>query len=109
MNDHATSFLFGVERSVSGASWNAPKKAKENLIDLFKQEFDLTGAMSELLVNRNFNIEELSNFFDPKIKNLMPDPLVLKDMDKTINRLLKAILDKETIGIFGDYDVDGAC
>ena len=109
MNDHATSFLFGVEQSVSGASWIAPKKAKENLIDLFKQEFDLTGAMSELLVNRNFNIEELSNFFDPKIKNLMPDPLVLKDMDKTINRLLKAILDKETIGIFGDYDVDGAC
>ena len=109
MNDHTTSFLFGVERSVSGASWIAPKKAKENLKDLFKQEFDLTEAMSELLVNRNFNIEELSNFFDPKIKNLMPDPLVLKDMDKTINRLLKAILDKETIGIFGDYDVDGAC
>ena len=109
MNDHATSFLFGVEQSVSGASWIAPKKAKENLKDLFKQEFDLTEAMSELLVNRNFNIEELSNFFDPKIKNLMPDPLVLKDMDKTINRLLKAILDKETIGIFGDYDVDGAC
>ena len=79
--------------------------AKENFKDLFKQKFDLTEAMSELLVNRNFNIEELSNFFDPKIKNLMPDPLVLKDMDKTINRLLKAILDKETIGIFGDYDV----
>ena len=109
MNDRTTSFLFGVEQSVSGASWIAPKKAKENLKDLFKQEFDLTEAMSELLVNRNFNIEELSNFFDPKIKNLMPDPLVLKDMDKTINRLLKAILDKETIGIFGDYDVDGAC
>ena len=71
MNDHATSFLFGVEKSVSGASWIAPKKAKENLKDLFKQEFDLTEAMSELLVNRNFNIEELSNFFDPKIKNLI--------------------------------------
>ena len=33
MNDHATSFLFGVEQSVSGASWIAPKKAKENLKD----------------------------------------------------------------------------
>ena len=106
MNDHATSFLFGVEQSVSGASWIAPKKAKENLKDLFKQEFDLTEAMSELLVNRNFNIEELSNFFDPKIKNLMPDPLVLKDMDKTIDRLLTAVLDKETIGIFGGV---GSC
>ena len=60
MNDHATSFLFGVEQSVSGASWIAPKKAKENLKDLFKQEFDLTEAMSELLVNRNFNIEEFN-------------------------------------------------
>ena len=66
----------------------------ENLKDLFKQEFDLTEEMSELLVNRNFNIEELSNFFDPKIKNLMPDPLVLKDMDRTIDRLLKAVLEK---------------
>ncbi len=109
MNDKVTSFLFGVEKSVSGASWIAPKKAKENLKDLFIQEFDLSEAMSELLVNRNFNIEELTNFFDPKIKNLMPDPLVLKDMDKTIERLLKAVLNKETIGIFGDYDVDGAC
>ena len=45
MNDHATSFLFGVEQSVSGASWIAPKKAKENLKDIFKQEFELTEAM----------------------------------------------------------------
>ena len=65
--------------------------------------------MSELLVNRSYKIEDLPDLFDPKIKNLMPDPSTLIDMDKSVERLTKAILNKETIGIFGDYDVDGAC
>ena len=102
-------FLFGVENSASGASWIAPKKAKENLKELFTQRFDLSEAMSELLVNRGFKLDDLPDFFDPKIKNLMPDPSILMDMDKTVERLLKAIINKEIIGVFGDYDVDGAC
>jgi len=102
-------FLFEVEQSASGASWIAPKKTQENIKELFIQNFNLSDAMSELLVNRNYKIEDLPDFFDPKIKNLMPDPSTLIDMDKSVERLTKAILNKETIGIFGDYDVDGAC
>ena len=102
-------FLFGVETSASGASWIPPQKTKTNLKELFIQEFKLTDAVSELLVNRGFDLEDLPNFFDPKIKNLMPDPSILIDMDKTVERIAKAIINKETIGIFGDYDVDGAC
>ena len=102
-------FLFGVDKSASGASWIAPKKAKQNLKELFMQRFDLSEAMSELLVNRDFKLDDLSDFFDPKIKNLMPDPSILIDMDKSVERILKAIINNEIIGIFGDYDVDGAC
>ena len=90
-------FLFEVEKSASGASWIAPKKTQENIKELFIQNFNLSDAMSELLVNRNYKIEDLPDFFDPKIKNLMPDPSTLIDMDKSVDRLTKAILNKETI------------
>ena len=109
MDNEDEVFLFGVETSASGASWIPPQKAKTNLKELFIQEFELTEVVSELLVNRGFDLEDLPNFFDPKIKNLMPDPSILIDMDKTVERIAKAIINKETIGIFGDYDVDGAC
>ena len=85
-------FLFGVDKSASGASWIAPKKAKQNLKELFMQRFDLSEAMSELLVNRDFKLDDLSDYFDPKIKNLMPDPSILIDMDKSVERILKAII-----------------
>ena len=98
MDNEEEVFLFGVETSASGASWIPPQKAKTNLKELFIQEFGLTDAVSELLVNRGFNLEDLPNFFDPKIKNLMPDPSILIDMDKTVERIAKAIINHETIG-----------
>ena len=48
------------------------------------------------------------SFEKPSIKNLLPNPLQLKDMDKAINRSFLSIKNNEMIGIFGDYDVDGA-
>ena len=50
----------------------------------------------------------IKSFLEPSIKNLIPNPNTLKDMEKTTQRLLKAINENEKIGIFGDYDVDGA-
>ena len=46
---------------------------------------------------------------DPSIKALMPDPSTLRDMDKGAARLADAIVRRERIAVFGDYDVDGAC
>ena len=53
-------------------------------------------------------MEEVKLFLNPRIKNLLPNPFILKDMEKAVNRTIKAISKKEKIGIFGDYDVDGA-
>ena len=47
-------------------------------------------------------------FLNPSIKNFLPNPNNLLDMDKSTERTFEAILKKEKIGIFGDYDVDGA-
>ena len=57
---------------------------------------------------RKIKKEEIKSFLNPSIKNILPNPYILKDMDTAIERIEKAIIDKEKIGIFGDYDVDGA-
>ena len=77
-------------------------------LTFLKQIFFLDEIVAKLLSIRKIKKEEVKNFLDPSIKNILPNPFVLKDMDKGIDRTISAILKKEKIGIFGDYDVDGA-
>ena len=51
---------------------------------------------------------KVESFLNPSIKNFLPNPNTLLDMEKSSLRTLKAISNKEKIGVFGDYDVDGA-
>lgn len=63
--------------------------------------------LCELLVKRHINtFESAKNFFRPDISHL-PDPMLMKDMDKAVNRVAQAIERNEKILVFGDYDVDG--
>jgi len=57
---------------------------------------------------RKIKKEEIKFFLDPSIKSILPNPYILKDMDKAIERTESSIIKIEKIGIFGDYDVDGA-
>ncbi len=93
--------------SVSGKNWLI-KKYNGETVSYLKNNFNLSEIISKLLSIRNIKIEEVNLFLNPKIKNLLPNPFILKDMEKSVNRTIKAILSKEKIGIFGDYDVDGA-
>ena len=63
--------------------------------------------MISIIKIRKKNIDDVNLFLNPKIKNLLPNPLQLKDMNKAIDRTYKSIINDELIGIFGDYDVDG--
>lgn len=54
-------------------------------------------------------MEGAPEFVDPTLRNLMPDPATLNDMDNAAGRIADAIQRRETVAIFGDYDVDGAC
>ncbi len=58
---------------------------------------------------RGLNIDDAADFFSPTLRSLLPDPSVLTDMDQAAARLADAVRHAETIGVFGDYDVDGAC
>ncbi len=93
--------------SVSGKDWIS-KNYNEDKVNFLKDNFNLSEILSKLIAIRNINIDEVKLFLNPKIKNLLPNPFTLKDMDRSVDRTLAAINKKEKLGIFGDYDVDGA-
>ena len=93
--------------SVSGKNWICKEFSAEE-IDFFKTNYFLDEIVAKLLSIRKIKREEIKFFLDPSIKNILPNPYILKYMDTAIERTKKAILNTEKIGIFGDYDVDGA-
>ena len=93
--------------SVSGKNW-VLKKYSEESSNFLKENFSLDEITSKLLSIRQIKKDEVSSFLNPSIKNFLPNPYNLVDMEKSTLRTVKVIYEKEKIGIFGDYDVDGA-
>jgi single-stranded-DNA-specific exonuclease len=93
--------------SISGKNWISKRFSTED-INFFKTNYFLDEIVAKLLSIRNIKKEEIKLFLQPSIKNILPNPYILKDMDTSIDRTEEAIINKEKIGIFGDYDVDGA-
>ena len=93
--------------SVSGKNWIS-KEFNSVEIEFFKTNYFVDEIVAKLLSIRKIKKEEVKFFLEPLIKNILPNPYILKDMDLAIDRAEKAIIKKEKIGIFGDYDVDGA-
>ncbi len=93
--------------SLSGRSWILRRYNQKDL-SFIKENFYLDEITSKLLCVRHIKKDEIKSFLNPSIKNFLPNPNNLKDMQKSTLRLTQAITNKEKIGIFGDYDVDGA-
>jgi len=93
--------------SVSGKNWIS-KEFNSEEINFLKTNFFLDEIVAKLLSIRKIKKEDVKSFLEPTIKNILPNPYILKDMDTAIERTEKSIINKEKIGIFGDYDVDGA-
>jgi len=97
-----------VERiSLGGKIWRL-NRADESACLRLAESYGLPICLANILVARDVNFDEVDSFLNPKIKNLMPDPYVLKDMQKAVERVATAIQNGEKIAIIGDYDVDGA-
>lgn len=62
--------------------------------------------VEQLLINRKIPKKDWDNFLNPRYENLL-DPKYLNDIDRSVSRIIQAIKNKETIGIFADYDADG--
>ena len=93
--------------SVSGKNWIF-KKFNSSDIKKYSEDYSLSEIVAKLLSIRKKNIGDIGLFLNPTIKNLLPNPLCLKDMENAIERTYQSIKKKELIGVFGDYDVDGA-
>ena len=93
--------------SISGKNWILKEYNPDDIV-FFKENFSLDEITSKLLSIRKIKKEEINSFLNPSIKSFLPNPNDLIDMVKTTSRSVKIIQKKEKIGIFGDYDVDGA-
>ncbi|MGY8996981.1 MAG: single-stranded-DNA-specific exonuclease RecJ [Alphaproteobacteria bacterium] len=99
--------ILGVEHSVTGKRWR-PRLEDDRAAMALAQQLDLPEALARVLAARKVAPEDVSNFLQPSLKAFLPDPSVLKGMDQATTRLADAVEAGETIGVFGDYDVDGA-
>ena len=93
--------------SVSRKNWILKKYNQEDII-FFKDNFSLDEITSKLLSIRNIKKNEVKSFLNPSIKNFLPNPYIINDMEKSCKKVFDVINMKSKIGIFGDYDVDGA-
>ena len=106
--DFGAAFL-GVKQSARGFTWRERlEPASQPLATAISQRHGLPDLLGRMLAARGIALEDVPTVLDPTIKALMPDPSVLRDMDKAAARLADAIIARESIAIFGDYDVDGA-
>lgn len=87
--------------------WTIKPKADDAIVKQLASELGIDSILANMLVQRNItSFDEAKTFFRPSLDDLN-DPFLMKDMDKAINRLEKALANKEKILVYGDYDVDG--
>jgi single-stranded-DNA-specific exonuclease len=100
--------VLGVARSATGRRWIwRTGEARTGLA--IAQRLNLPEIVGRLLAARGIGIEEAPHFLEPTLRALMPDPSCLRDMDMAAARLADAAERGESVAVFGDYDVDGAC
>jgi single-stranded-DNA-specific exonuclease len=73
------------------------------------QRLDVPEIVGRLLAARGVTADGAADFLEPTLRALLPDPDALTDMPVAAERLARAVRARETVGVFGDYDVDGAC
>lgn len=101
--------VLGVARSLRGRPWATRlDTAGEALALAIAQLGGLGDIPSRILAARGIAPDAVAAYLDPAVRDLMPDPSTLVDMDRAVARLADAVERRETIAIFGDYDVDGA-
>ena len=102
--------FLGVTRSALGRPWrDRLDMAGLGRAEALSQQQGLPDILARLLAARDVEPAEALRFLEPKLRDLLPDPAILTDMQAAAARLARAGAAREQVAIFGDYDVDGAC
>jgi single-stranded-DNA-specific exonuclease len=96
-----------VARSVTGRRW-LYRESDDRAGLMLAQRLDLPEVVGRLLAARGVDVDSAERFLNPTLREALPDPRCLADMDRAVERLIAAVQQGEPIAIFGDYDVDGA-
>ena len=108
--DDAAGAFLGVRMSARGFAWRERLDAAAAKTAIaIGQRYGLPELLGRVLASRGIGLDEVPVALDPTLKALMPDPSTVRDMDKGAARLADAIVRREAVAVFGDYDVDGAC
>jgi single-stranded-DNA-specific exonuclease len=99
--------FIGVERSVCGRRWRL-RQTNEGDGRTIAERLGVPEIIGRLLAYRGVDRDQVPLFLAPRLRDQLPDPSHLRDMDAAAGRLVRAIREGESIAIFGDYDVDGA-
>ncbi len=102
--------LLDVHRSALGRPWHerCASAPAQSLAVAIAQGHGLPEVLARVLAGRGVDLHAVPGFLEPRLRDLLPDPAVLVDMEAAADRLAVAIQKREKVAIFGDYDVDGA-
>lgn len=94
--------------SFCGKIWNFLSDTGSDCVSEIIRCCNIPELTARILINRGItNVEDIESFIDTKLKDTMPDPSGLLDMDLAVKRIIRAISQNEKIFVLGDYDVDG--
>ena len=96
-----------VEHSLTGRRWRLASE-RPDTARIIAQHHDLPEIVARVLASRGTAPETVAGFLEPRLRDWLPDPSHLVDLDRAVDRLVAAIGGAERIGLIGDYDVDGA-
>ncbi len=100
--------FLSVARSATGRRWIGPGAEVERRALGLAQSTGLPEVLARVLAARGVPAAEAEAYLSPTLRALMPDPSALRDMDAAATRLARAVIDRQRVAVFGDYDVDGA-
>ena len=96
-----------VDRSVTGRRWHA-RGGDDRLALAIAEAHGLPEIVARVLAGRGVDPDGVDDFVNPTLRAALPDPSSLRDMDRACERVARAIAGGERVGVFADYDVDGA-
>jgi single-stranded-DNA-specific exonuclease len=99
--------FLGVEASLSGRRWIGPSSEEDRLAEAMAQVTGLPDAVCRVLARFRVDPGDAAAHLAPALRDLLPDPRGLRDMEIAARRVVSAVKGRERIAVFADYDVDG--